>query len=110
MSNRSSSRRRLLPVAVPAALLLCALPASDAAQRYDLFKDQLFQQCINWMLDGSGGSMIDNRCSSEFGIPPPSIFMCARKVMIGFSSANDQEGCAIIFEEQARKVRAGYVK
>jgi len=97
----------ILATAVVAALGV--LPASNAA-RYELFKDELFQQCINWMLDGTGGSMIDNRCNSEFGIPPPSLFMCARKVMIGFSSAIDQEGCALIFEEQARKARAGYVK
>ena len=54
--------------------------------------------------------MIDNLCLEYYALPPPSLFQCARKVTTGFSSANDQEVCAILFEEQARKVRAGYVK
>ena len=107
MANARTTARRVVALATPAVMLLCALPASDAAQLYRLVEDRLFQQCINWMLEGTGGAMIESRCTNEYGIPPPSIFMCARKVTTGFPSANDQEGCAIIFEEQARKVRAG---
>jgi hypothetical protein len=62
------------------------------------------------MLDGSKGALIDNICLDEYDMPPPSLFICARKVRTGFRSANDREGCALLFEEQARKVRAGYVK
>ncbi|WP_442578146.1 hypothetical protein ACSBOB_21675 [Mesorhizobium sp. ASY16-5R] len=92
-------------------LLVVGLSAADAAdRRAALFEDPLFRSCINWMLDGSGGAMIENRCIADFAIPPPSIFSCARKVMTGFQSAADQEGCALIFEEQAKRVRSGYVK
>ena len=70
----------------------------------------MFQRCIDWMLDGNGGALIGNICVDQYDIPPPSIFLCARKVMTGFPSSADQEGCALLFEEQARKVRAGYVK
>jgi hypothetical protein len=58
----------------------------------------------------TGGALIDNLCLEHYSLPPPSLFQCARKVMTGFASANDQEGCAILFEEEAKKVRAGYIK
>lgn len=93
------------------ALLVAATSMAEAAdRRAALFDDPLFRSCINWMLDGSGGALIENRCIADFAIPPPSIFSCARKVMTGFQSSADQEGCALIFEEQAKKVRSGYVK
>jgi hypothetical protein len=92
-------------------LLVAGLSAAGVTdRRAALFDDPLFRSCINWMLDGSGGAMIENRCIADFAIPPPSIFSCARKVMTGFQSAADQEGCALIFEEQAKRVRSGYVK
>lgn len=97
-----------LPALISASLL--ALPQDPAAARDGRFDDPLFRQCISWMLDGNRGALIENRCMDEYAIPPPSLFSCARKVMTGFVSAADQEGCAIVFEEQARKVRAGYVK
>lgn len=92
-------------------LLMAGMPQEASAGTHDaLFDDPLFRRCISWMLSGSGGALIDNRCSADFAIPSPSIFSCARKVMTGFQSVADQEGCALIFEEQARKVRSGYVK
>ena len=107
-----SSSLRVL--ALPAVAALCALaPAStptEATGREALFQDKLFQQCISWMLDGVGGAMIENQCIDYYAFPPPSLFMCARKVLTGFASANDQEVCAVIFEDQAAKARAGYVK
>ncbi|HTV69782.1 MAG TPA: hypothetical protein VMF90_14705 [Rhizobiaceae bacterium] len=99
-----------LVLGMSAALLLGALPASDAGPRDALFDDTLFRKCINWMLDGTGGGLIENLCIEYYALPSPSIFQCARKVMTGFQSTMDQEGCAVIFEEQARKVRAGYIK
>ena len=92
-------------------VLLLGLVASSAALADERsFDDPMFRRCVNWMLDGERGSMIDNVCLDEYGIPPPSLFLCARKVQSGFTSATDREACALIFEEQARKVRAGFVK
>ena len=93
------------------ALLVLGLSGTCAAgSREALFDDPMFRRCVTWMLNGEGGALIDNICLDEYEIPPPSLFLCARKVETGFLSPTDREGCAIIFEEQAKKVRAGYVK
>src|SRR5262245_59606758 len=97
--------RRLMTV-----LALGLVTSSAAWADEHSFDDPMFRRCLSWMLDGQRGSMIDNVCLDKYEIPPPSLFICARKVQSGFSSANDQEACALIFEEQARKVRAGFVK
>lgn len=97
-------------ISLPALGLLAASSATGAAPRGAPFDDPLFRRCINWMLDGTGGGLIDNLCLEYYALPPPSLFQCARKVTTGFASHNDQEVCAVLFEEQARKVRAGYVK
>jgi hypothetical protein len=97
-------------LALPLLGLLTASSGSGAAPREARFDDPLFRRCLNWMLDGTGGALIDNLCLEHYSLPPPSLFQCARKVTTGFSSANDQEGCAVLFEEEARKVRAGYIK
>jgi hypothetical protein len=83
---------------------------SDAASPEPSFDDPMFQRCVTWMMGGERGALIDNVCLDEYQIPPPSLFICARKVRTGFLSSTDQEGCAIIFEEQAKKVRAGFVR
>jgi hypothetical protein len=54
--------------------------------------------------------LIDNLCLADYSLPPPSLFLCARRALDGFSSEADREGCAVLFEEQARKTRAGFVK
>ena len=95
---------------LPALLSSGALPESRAASREYAFDNPFFQRCVTWLLDGTGGAMIGNLCIDQYDMPPPSLFICARKVRTGFQSATDQEGCAVLFEEQARKVRAGYVK
>ena len=95
---------------LPGLALLSASSGTDAASSESPFDEPLFRRCINWMLDGTGGALIDNLCVEYYSLPPPSLFLCARKVMTGFKSQSDQEGCAILFEEEARKVRAGYVK
>jgi hypothetical protein len=38
------------------------------------------------------------------------MFICARKVRQGFKSKTDQAACAIILEEEIKKVKAGFVK
>jgi hypothetical protein len=95
---------------LPALALLSASSGTRAGPAESSFDEPLFRRCINWMLDGTGGALIDNLCVEYYSLPPPSLFLCARKVMTGFKSESDQEGCAILFEEEARKVRAGYVK
>jgi hypothetical protein len=107
------SRSNRLPVVLalmPLLLLAGTLPESRAAPREYAFDNPFFQRCMTWLLDGTGGAMIGNVCIDQYDMPPPSLFICARKVMTGFESSTDQEGCAILFEDQARKIRAGYVK
>jgi hypothetical protein len=81
-----------------------------AAIRDQTFDDPLFRRCITWMLEGYRGALLQNVCMDEFDLPQPSIFLCARKIRTGFSSETDREGCAIVFEEEAKKVRAGYIR
>lgn len=91
-------------------LVLLLLGADTGTLGDHAFDDPMFRRCVLWMLDGKKGALIDNICEDEYEIPPPSIFLCARKIKEGFLSENDQEVCALIFEEEARKVRAGFVK
>lgn len=102
------SRRRLwLPVLV---LLAGTGAAGHGARAEPPFDDPLFRKCVSWMLDGKRGALIDNLCVANYSIPPPSLFICARKVLAGFESDADRAGCAFLFEEQARRARAGWVK
>jgi hypothetical protein len=91
-------------------LVLGASAGSAVTSRDSRFDDPMFRRCVNWMLDGQRGAMIQNVCLDEYQIPPPSLFLCARKVRTGFQSPTDREACALIFEDQARMVRAGYIK
>lgn len=91
-------------------LLVLPVSAQGQAAREAIFEDPLFRRCIAWLLDGQQGGLIENLCTANYSLPTPSLFFCSRKIMTGFESALDQEGCAVIFEEQAKKVRAGYVK
>ncbi len=90
------------------ALLLLA--TGTAATQQVEFEDPLFRRCISWMMTGSGGALIDNLCLERYAIPPPSLFMCAQKVQTGFVSENDREVCGVLYDEQARKIRAGYIR
>jgi len=93
------------------ALFVLGLSGANAAEsREQSFDDPMFRRCVSWMLDGQRGAMIDNICLDEYEIPPPSLFLCARKVQTGFLSPTDREVCAIVFEEQVKKVRAGFIK
>ena len=92
-------------------LLLLALPEmSTARANEDLFDNPMFRRCVSWMLSGERGALIQDLCLDQYEIPPPSLFLCARKVQTGFTSATDQEACAIVYEEETKKVRAGYVR
>ena len=91
-------------------LLLSLSGTSVAAPRERLFDDPMFRRCVSWMLSGQRGALIEDVCLDEYEIPPPSLFLCARKVQTGFTSSIDREGCAIIYEEQIKKVRAGYIR
>jgi hypothetical protein len=96
---------------VPIVALLVWSPSPPLAAAPDhAFGDPLFQRCINWMLDGYRGALLQNVCMDEFDLPQPSLFLCARKIRTGFQSETDREACAIIFEEEAKKVRDGYIK
>jgi hypothetical protein len=99
---------RSVMLSAPFVLGLSAL--TIAGPREELFDDPLFRRCISWMLDGQRGALIDSRCLDLYDIPPPSLFLCARKVQTGFTSSTDRETCAIVYEEQVKKVRAGYIR
>jgi len=84
--------------------------ASASDQIDDMFADRGLRHCLYWLLTGTRGALIEPLCLSEYEIPPPSLFLCARKVQTGFQSQKDLETCAVVFDEQAKKVRSGYVK
>lgn len=95
-----------------AILLLVLLGEAGAARAAEEppFDDPMFRRCVTWLMTGERGALIDNVCLDEFDLPSPSMFICARKVRTGFKSKTDQEACAIILEEEIKKVKAGYVK
>jgi hypothetical protein len=100
-----------LPLALGVVMVLSLAPSSGQTPvPPDRFDDPLFRQCIAWMLDARGGGLLGNRCMDEYALPTPSLFQCARKVATGFDSPQDREGCALIFEDRARQVRAGFVR
>ena len=83
---------------------------SGAEPRQQSFDDPMFRRCLTWMLDGQRGAGLDRICLDEYEIPAPSLFRCARKIQTGFLSSTDREVCAIVLEEQVKKVRAGFVR
>jgi hypothetical protein len=85
-------------------------PAMAADNVDDMFQDPTLRRCLYWLLTGTRGALIEPLCTGEYQIPPPSLFLCARKVETGFESQTDLEACAIIFDEEAKKVRSGYVR
>jgi hypothetical protein len=108
--TKAGSMTRALRVLPLAVLLFLPVAAEGEASREAIFADPLFRKCISWLLDGEQGGLIENRCIDNYALPTPSQFICARKIFTGFESAADQEVCAIIFEEQAKKARAGYIR
>ena len=99
---------RILMVSMLFVFGVCGTTA--AAPREPSFDDPMFRRCVTWMLDGKRGALLQGLCLDEYEIPPPSLFLCARKVQTGFRSPTDREGCAIVFEEQAKKVRGGFIR
>ena len=101
---------RMKFLALPAIFAGGLLGGAQAAPAEPPFDDPLFRRCVSWLLDGNQGALIDNLCLAEYSLPSPSLFLCARRALEGFSSEADREGCAVLFEEQARKIRSGFVK
>jgi hypothetical protein len=95
---------------LPMLFVLGLSSAGAAEQPQQSFDDPMFRRCLTWMLDGQRGARLDRICLDEYEIPAPSLFLCARKVQAGFLSSADREVCAIIFEEQVKKVRAGFLR
>ena len=94
-------------------IVLCAASwaSGNAAAGDDVpFDDPMFRRCVSWLLTGERGALIGNICISDYNLPSPSMFLCARKVQTGFLSKTDQEACAILLEEETKKVRAGFVR
>ncbi len=87
-------------------ILVPTIPASAN----EIFDDPLFRRCYRWLTEGHGGALIDNLCLDLYSIPPPTLFLCARKIQEGFTSAIDQKSCELVFEEYARKAKAGHVR
>jgi hypothetical protein len=105
----SRAFRSISSIAIVATGL--ASPTADAQTIMDrLASDPLFQRCVEWMLSGKRGAFIQEVCLLDYGIPPPSILICARKTEAAFDSPAEREGCAILFEEQAKKARATYAR
>ena len=99
---------RSLLLAVLVLFCLCAKPSAAITEK--TFEDPLFRRCIIWMMDGYRGAFLQVPCMDEYDLPQPSLFLCARKIRQGFADATDREACALIFEEEAKAVRAGYIK
>jgi hypothetical protein len=97
-------------VLLSASFLLAFSNLSAAGPDEQLFDNPMFRRCVSWMLSGERGALIQDLCLDQYEMPPPSLFLCARKVQTGFTSATDQEACAIVYEEETKKVRAGYVR
>ena len=97
-------------IVIAAVLAFAGWTEPSAAFSDKTFSDPLFQRCITWMLEGYRGALLQNVCMEEFDLPQPSLFLCARKIRTGFASQTDREACAILFEEEAKKVRSGYIR
>jgi hypothetical protein len=92
------------------ALFVLAGGAAAVPREAPPFADPMFRRCIAWMLDGQRGGLIENICRDDYELPPPSLFLCARKIRTGFSSRSDREGCAILFDDSARRIREGFIR
>ncbi len=98
-------------VPILAMLFILGLSGTSVAEPTPQpFDDPMFRRCLTWMLDGQRGVGLDHICLDEYEIPAPSLFLCARKVQTGFLSTTDREVCTIVFEEEVKRVRAGFVK
>jgi len=84
-------------------------PRPAASDDYS-FDDPMFRRCINFMLGAPRGAGLSNICLDEYDLPSPALFLCPRKVRTGFTSSTDLEACAIVFEEEVKRVRSGFVR
>lgn len=97
-------------LALAALLIAVAQPLQAQSEVEALFDNADFRRCVAWMLEGYRGALIQNPCVEHYNLPAPSLVLCARKVRDGFESETDRETCAIVFDEQAKKTRAGYIR
>jgi hypothetical protein len=98
-------------VLIPSMLFVFSISGTSAAETSQQpFDDPMFRRCLTWMLDGQRGVGLDRICLDEYEIPAPSLFLCTRKIQTGFLSSTDREVCAIVLEEQVKKVRAGFLR
>ncbi|MEI8146713.1 MAG: hypothetical protein WCH83_14735 [Alphaproteobacteria bacterium] len=74
------------------------------------FESSDFRRCIAWMLNGTRGALLQNQCMEHFDLPQPSLFLYASKIRMGFASDRDRKVCAILFEEEVKKIRAGFIR
>jgi hypothetical protein len=91
-------------------LTVCLSHPVQAQPQSLAFDDPMFRRCVTWLLTGAKGGMIEAICSEEYAIPTPSLVICVQKLTTGFASKNDQEVCALIFEDKAKTIRASFVK
>ena len=101
--------RMIQSQALPAfAMLLWAMVPTAAAE--EIFDDPMFRRCFEWMTKGQRCALIGNLCRDVYALPPPSLVICARKIVDGFDSELDQQGCALVFEDYAKKTKEGHVR
>ena len=105
----------LIILAVASLTGLVCLPSGGGIAMADdegeaMFADPMLRRCVFWLLTGTRGALIEPLCTDEYQVPPPSLFICARKVRTGFQSQTELEVCAVIFDEEAKKARSGYVR
>jgi hypothetical protein len=112
MTRRSPCLRTVIRVSLVISLMWIAVPAKAEGPtiRERLASDPMFQRCVGWMLDGRQGAFLEDVCLADFDIPPPSVLLCAKQVRTGFLSRRDREGCAMLFDEQAKRARAGFLR
>ena len=91
-------------------LLLSLSSTSVAAPRERLFDDPMFRRCVSWMLSGQRGALIEDVCLDEYEIRRRRFFFAPARSKRDSLRRSTREGCAIIYEEQIKKVRAGYIR
>lgn len=92
-----------------AFLAVSALGVAPASAG-EIFDEDLFRKCYRWMTEGKGGALIDNLCLDIYGIPPPTLFICARKIQEGFDSEADRKSCVFVFEDYTRRIAESRVR
>ena len=88
-------------------LSLCA-GAAEAAEPGDPYEARR-AQCVAWMMTAYPSGLEEGACTSEFGLPSPFLFACARAEYRGFESTSQREACRVFFARAAETAAEGYV-